>query len=436
MPLPVLYPKVSLEMETGRIARWLVADGETVSAGQVIFEIDNDKAAVEVEAPGAGVLRHLVAEGAEVDVGAEVARIAAPAEAGAGAGADAPTPAARAVAAPVAARPAPQVSPAPVPAARAQMPNPTPLARRIAREKGLDLSGLPGTGPRGRVQKADVLALLSSIAAAPVAPAAGPRPAAGAQPGGQLNAAWLRRGTGMPVVLLHGYSADLNNWRGLFAGTPAAFPVLALDLPAHGASPRAVPADADALCAQVEATLAGLVEGPLVLAGHSFGGAVAARLAARGGLDLRGLCLFAPAGLGPEIDESFTRGILRARSAASLRPWLERLVHDPATISDAFVTAVAAQRQDEGLTAAMAAFAERFFPDGTQILSIKADLARLRVPARVIFGRQDRILPFGATRDLPATVGLHAVDGCGHLPHLEHPELALRLLAELWRSAG
>jgi pimeloyl-ACP methyl ester carboxylesterase len=417
MPVPVVYPKVSLEIQTGRIARWLVADGVAVAAGQVIFEIENDKAAVEVEAPAAGVLRHLAGEGDEVDVGAEVARILTTAEA------NAPIPA-PASAMPDTPPPRPASPPPPPATGRGpRPPNPTPLARRIARERGLDLTGLSGTGPGGRVQRSDVMALLGGLAA-------GPRPAS---PG--LNAVWLRRGDGMPVILLHGFSADLNNWRGLFAGVRAGFPVLALDLPAHGASPRAVPADADALCAQIEATLAAMVTGPVVLAGHSFGGAIAARLAARARVDVAGLCLFAPAGLGPEIDEAFTRGILRAQAPASLRPWLERLVHDPAVISEAFVKVVAEQRQDAGLTAAMQAFADRFFPDGTQALSVRADLARLRIPLRVIFGRQDRILPFATTRDLPAHAGLHAVDACGHLPHLEYPDLCLCLLSEVWRSA-
>jgi pyruvate/2-oxoglutarate dehydrogenase complex dihydrolipoamide acyltransferase (E2) component len=56
MSVDVIYPKVSLESDSGRVSRWLVAEGETVSAGQVLFEIENDKAAVEVEAPADGGL--------------------------------------------------------------------------------------------------------------------------------------------------------------------------------------------------------------------------------------------------------------------------------------------------------------------------------------------------------------------------------------------
>ena len=97
--------------------------------------------------------------------------------------------------------------------------------------------------------------------------------------------------------------------------------------------------------------------------------------------------------------------------------------------------AVVEQRSDAGLTAAMQAFAARFFPDGTQTVSIRQDLAGLSLPARVVFGRNDRILPFAATRQLPGTVGLHALDACGHMPHLEHPALARRILSELLRSA-
>lgn len=423
MPVSVFYPKVSLEETSGRISRWLVAEGETVTAGQVLFEIENDKAAVEVEAPAGGIASGLVPEGATVDVGSEVARILLPGDAPVTTAVAAPPPEKVAAAAPAAGA---RVAAPSALAARA--PNPTPLARRIARDSGIDLHGLAGTGPHGRVQKKDVLTHLSDLATHPQGPAA-----IGSDRE-TLNAVWLRRGEGLPVVLLHGFSADLNNWRGLFAGARVDWPVLALDLPAHGASPLDVPEDINALAERVETSLVQLGVTELVLGGHSFGGAIAARVAARGRLDVRGLCLFAPAGLGPQINADFTQGILRARQAESLRPWLEFLVQDPRVITDAFVKAVVAARSNPDLTASMSSFAARFFPDCTQYVSIRDDLANLRQPVRVIFGRQDRILPFATTRSLPANVGLHAMDACGHMPHLEHPGLSLRLLDELVRS--
>ncbi|MFN4156579.1 MAG: acetoin dehydrogenase dihydrolipoyllysine-residue acetyltransferase subunit [Paracoccaceae bacterium] len=421
MPVPVIYPKVSLEETSGRISRWLVTEGEAVTAGQVLFEIENDKAAVEVEARATGIAIGLLPEGATVEVGSEVARILLHGEAAVTALETAATVAAEEI---TAAAP-PKAASVTLPA---RAPNPTPLARRIARESGIALDGLPGTGPHGRVQKKDVLAHLPALAARPQRH--------GAPTGDQmLNAVWLRRGEGRPVVLLHGYSADLNNWRGLFAGARVGWQVLALDLPAHGGSPLNLPADIDLMAEQIETTLLQLGVSSLVLGGHSFGGAIATRIAARGRLDVSGLCLFAPAGLGPQINADFTQGILRARQAESLRPWLELLVHDPRVISDTFVKAVVTARSESLLTEAMSAFAARFFPDGTQAVSIQDDLAALRQPVRVIFGRQDRILPFGTTRNLPANVGLHALNNCGHMPHLEHPDLSLRLLQELVRSA-
>jgi pyruvate dehydrogenase E2 component (dihydrolipoamide acetyltransferase) len=149
-----------------------------------------------------------------------------------------------------------------------------------------------------------------------------------------------------------------------------------------------------------------------------------------------GRCAFShPPGLGPQIDAAFLDGILRASRQESLRPWLERLVQDPAVITDAFVQAVVAQRADGDLTRAMEQVAARFFPDGTQRFSIGPDLARLRIPTRIVFGRQDRILPFSATRTLPGHVALHALDDCGHLPQLEHPDLCARIIDEVRRSA-
>ena len=158
MATEVILPKVDMDMATGRIARWLVAEGVAVKKGDPLFEIETDKAAMEIDAPASGVLRNCAREGADVAVGNAVAWIVAEGESFSGAAAAPAAPAA--------------VSSAPANGVRA-----TPLARRLARSAGLDVASVTGSGPHGRIVKADVE---DAIAARTAAPAAAPQPAAAA----------------------------------------------------------------------------------------------------------------------------------------------------------------------------------------------------------------------------------------------------------------
>jgi pyruvate dehydrogenase E2 component (dihydrolipoamide acetyltransferase) len=191
MPIDILMPALSPTMEEGTLAKWHVKKGDAVKSGDVIAEIETDKATMEVEAVDEGTVEELlVPEGTEgVKVNAPIARLS-------GEGETAPAPAVKAEAAPEApkaeARPAPQ--PAPAPAGQAPAPAPaaraegqrifaSPLARRIAEQKGLDLASLKGSGPHGRIVKADVEAAQpgqARAAAPPATPAA--QPAAGQAP--------------------------------------------------------------------------------------------------------------------------------------------------------------------------------------------------------------------------------------------------------------
>ncbi len=166
MATEVILPKVDMDMATGRISRWLVAEGAAVKQGDPLFEIETDKAAMEIEAPASGVLRNRVAEGSDVPVGNAVAWIMGEGEAAA------PVPKATEAAVAkleVAAQPvalAGTASAAPTVAVGIRA---TPLARRLAREARLDLSRLTGTGPHGRIVRADVEDALAGRAAVPVA---------------------------------------------------------------------------------------------------------------------------------------------------------------------------------------------------------------------------------------------------------------------------
>jgi pyruvate dehydrogenase E2 component (dihydrolipoamide acetyltransferase) len=211
----VVMPKLSDAMETGKVIQWLRKEGDTVKGGDVIAEIETDKANVEIEAFGSGVLRKIIVEaGGQVPVGELIAVIADPADDISGVAAGAGTPA----------RPAPDSAPKPEPAADGaptprpepagtlpptetyKSPPPTtdvvpmapaapsrpagsprpemapavdgarikasPLARKIAAQAGVDLRLVRGTGPAGRVVRRDVEAAASARPAAPAASAA------------------------------------------------------------------------------------------------------------------------------------------------------------------------------------------------------------------------------------------------------------------------
>ena len=184
MATNILMPALSPTMTEGTLARWLMKEGDRVKAGDVIAEIETDKATMEVEAVDEGVLgKILVADGTEgvkvnapiailVDVGEAVPTAAAPAMAA--------TPAPQA---PVSAIVAPAT--APVAVSSGERVFASPLARRMAKQSGLDLGGVAGSGPNGRVVRADVEAALAggarpvaaTIAVAAPAAAPAPRPA-------------------------------------------------------------------------------------------------------------------------------------------------------------------------------------------------------------------------------------------------------------------
>jgi pyruvate dehydrogenase E2 component (dihydrolipoamide acetyltransferase) len=186
MATNILMPALSPTMTEGTLARWLKHEGEAIKAGDVIAEIETDKATMEVEAVDEGVLgKILIPDGtAGVKVNAPIAVLVADGEPVPASAPAAPAPAPAAP--PAAAKPA---APPPAPAPAAATPAPreagerifvSPLARRMAKQAGIDLSGLRGSGPNGRIVKADIEARLGAPAAAP-APVAAPAPAPAAK---------------------------------------------------------------------------------------------------------------------------------------------------------------------------------------------------------------------------------------------------------------
>ena len=204
MPIELKMPALSPTMEEGTLAKWLVKVGDTVKSGDVMAEIETDKATMEFEAVDEGVIASItVAEGSEgVKVGTVIATIAVEGEEAGAVATAAPSPpvgedkgGGPGAAAPEKSPPSPLPPSAPVLSAAdaaGPLPSPphkgegdriliSPLARRLAEEKGIDVSTLKGTGPNGRIVKADVEGATPGAAkAAPIA--AAPPPAAAAVP--------------------------------------------------------------------------------------------------------------------------------------------------------------------------------------------------------------------------------------------------------------
>jgi len=193
MPIEIKMPALSPTMEEGTLAKWLVKAGDTVKSGDLMAEIETDKATMEFEAVDEGVIAEIVVpEGTDnVKVGQVIAILAVEGEdasaAKAAPKADAPkaeAPKADAAPAPSPTPAAPAATPAPAsaPAASGDRVKASPLARRVAAEKGVDIASVTGSGPNGRIVRADVEGAKpgtapAATAAAPAEAAAAPAPA-------------------------------------------------------------------------------------------------------------------------------------------------------------------------------------------------------------------------------------------------------------------
>lgn len=200
MPINIEMPKLSDTMTEGTLLKWNKKVGDEIEIGDIIAEVETDKATMEMEAFDEGTLTEiLVEEGAKAPVGSVIAVILEEGESAGAPAAAVPTPAAAPVPATVPATPAPVATPAPAAVAPSgpivnasgDRVNVSPLARKIAEAKGIDLTTVQGSGPGGRIVKADVggsegvdipapAASPSPVTPKAVVPAAAPAPAAAA----------------------------------------------------------------------------------------------------------------------------------------------------------------------------------------------------------------------------------------------------------------
>lgn len=235
-------------------------------------------------------------------------------------------------------------------------------------------------------------------------------------------------GDATPVLLLHGFGADLNSWMFTQPALADGRRVIALDLPGHGGSAKNVADGHAALVDAVQAALDALDLARVHLVGHSLGGALAALLAARRPDRIATLSLIAPAGLGPEINSTFIDGFVHAARRKDAVEVLQCLVHDPALVSRTMIEDVLRYKRLDGVPAALETIARAWFAGGRQVRSVVDVLAALDRPMQVIWGGEDQIIPVAHAHALGPHASVHILDAAGHLPHMEKSAEVNRLL--------
>ena len=429
MPTEVIMPKVDMDMAAGRIVAWHVEEGALAEKGAPLFDIETDKAAMEVEAPATGRLHHRAPEGTETPIGEAVAWLYDEEEEVGGAPSGTET--------------AGKSIPARFPDGHGEDPagdradappfdphgrrRATPAARRCASAAGIDLSGLTGSGPRGRVQAADVPEPGEIEPIARDGEGASPPPAAATE-GGALRVLRGGAATGAPIVLLHGFAADAAIWEPVEAHLGHR-PLIRIELPGHGGSARRAPGTFAALAAELRAAFDELHLTDAHVIGHSLGGALALALADTRARRIGALTLIAPAGLGPEVNGDVLAGLCRASRPESLAPWLRTLFADERIVTEGYARAAMAARADPALREAQSRMAEGLFPDGVQAFDLTGALGRLAMPSRIVWGRRDRMIPWRHALRAEGGTALHLFDGIGHMPQVEAPERIGPLLA-------
>jgi pimeloyl-ACP methyl ester carboxylesterase len=402
-------------MESVLVVEWNAKPGDPIKAGDVVVVVETAKAASEVEATHSGYLLDILFKpGEEAPVGATLGYIGDERP-------DAPPSDVRDEVAdkePIVA----ENHLAAVPRTnRDGRIVATPLARRVARERGVELADVKGTGPRGRIKLRDVDA----------AEAAASKPRPGKAETMPSRAPSTKRA---PVVFIHGFGADSSTWSRMLPLIDTDLERIVIELPGHGGEGLDGAADFDALIAAVLDRLTSMVTGEMHLVGHSLGGAVALALASMARVSIRSLTLIAPGGMGPEINGGFIDGLVRASDPRSLASWLDVMTGSGYDLPHGYAETVLRKWKAQGAQARLGRVADAIFPGGVQSMRLAGMLEHLTMPSKIVWGLEDRVIPVAHAYKAPGLTGVHLLKGVGHVPQIECPDKIARLVNEMARQ--
>lgn len=360
-------PKWGLSMTEGRVDAWLKEEGQSITKGDEVLDVETDKISSSVEAPFSGVLR-----------------------------------------------------------------------RQIARQdETLSVGALLGIVVEGDVSDAEIDAVIEQFQADFV-PGAGAEEDSGPKPqkvelDGRLVRYFERGEGGVPLVLVHGFGGDLNNWLFNHEALAAGRRVIALDLPGHGESAKQLQrGDLDELSGVLLALLDHLDIPEAHLVGHSMGGAVCLNAARLSPQRVRSLTLIGSAGLGTEINGSYLQGFVEAANRNALKAPLMQLFSNAELVNRQMLEDMLKYKRLEGVDSALRQLAANLFGEGRQQLDLRAVVQDGAQPVLVIWGSDDAIIPAAHSQGLAAQIEI--LPGQAHMVQMEAAEQVNRLVLEFIRQ--
>lgn len=250
-----------------------------------------------------------------------------------------------------------------------------------------------------------------------------------------LNFLETGSGDGTPVLLVHGYTGDSQSWRLVAPLLAEGRQVLSIDLPCHGTSPINEPESFAHFVQMVADAIKAKELSRFHLVGHSLGGAVAFALSEVMAGQIISLSAIAPAGLAPEVDGSFIDDYVTATAPGDIKSWLQRIVGPSFQLPEGLAELIAEKRDDPNRIAAQKAIGHLFFPEGVQAIDVTAQMNAVSVPCKIIWGRQDSLIPWHHSLKAPPHISLHYMAEVGHMPPLEAPQTLAKMIAEAIATA-
>lgn len=299
------------------------------------------------------------------------------------------------------------------------------LRRRVAQEgETLPVKALLGVLAPRDVSDAEIDAYIAAYVV-PAADEAGEEAASTysfAEVDG-IRVRYARRGPqrGVPVLLLHGFGGDLDNWLFNLDALAETSPVIALDLPGHGQSSPTLPGagDAKSFAGFVARFLDQLDVERAHVVGHSMGAAIGAQLALDAPSRVASLALVCPAGLGEAIASDYIDGFVAAASRRELKSVLELLFADTSLVSRQMVDDVLKYKRLDGIDGVLQRLAAAWFAGGRQQAQPVRALGAFERPLLVVWGADDRVIPSMQAAQAPARAVVHVLPGAGHMVMLE-----------------